>query len=194
MGRLRVLVAEDDPSVRAVLVEMVEALGHEVVAQAQDGQEAVELAARSSPDLALLDIRMPRMDGLAAAQAIMQHHLLPTLIITAHAEESLINQAAQSGAFAYLLKPVSQERLAAAISTACARFRDQELLRDEVGSLRCNLEDRKLIERAKGILMRDLGVSEPEAYRWLKLTSSRSNDKIAEVARRIVALDTSPRT
>lgn len=189
MAALRLLVAEDDNAVRAALVCMAESLGHEVVAQARDGQEAVDLAESTTPDLLLLDIRMPRMDGLDAAKAIIDSRLVPVVMITAHTDDAFIRRASEVGAFGYLIKPVTRQRLSAAISTAQARFGDLELLRDEVGSLERALESRKLVERAKGIVVRDMQVGEQEAYRWLKQTSSRSNQKLAEVARRIVALD-----
>ncbi|UCC69247.1 MAG: response regulator [Armatimonadota bacterium] len=193
MASLQLLVAEDDEAVRRALVHMLESLGHEVVAQACDGREAVRLARLRSPDLLLLDIRMPHMDGLEAAKAITEDQLLPIVIITAHTDQGLIQQASEVGAFSYLVKPVTQERLAAAIATAQARFSDLQVLRDEVGDLQHALESRKLVERAKGIIMRDMGVGEQDAYRWLRLTSSRSNQKLADVARRIVALDSPPR-
>lgn len=193
MGSLRLLIADDQLEVRRVLVEMSESLGHEVVAQACDGREAVELAESTRPDLLLLDIGMPVMDGIQAARAISERQVLPIVIITAHTDENLMEQAADAGVFSYLLKPVTRERLAAAISTARARFSDVCLLKDEVGDLREALDARKLIERAKGILMRDMGVGEQEAYRLMKRSSSHHNQKLAEIARRVVALDRAPR-
>jgi response regulator NasT len=189
---LRILVADDDDAVRTALVQLSLALNHRVVAEARDGREAVLLADSTSPDLALLDIRMPHMDGIEAARAINQRHMIPVIIVTAHPDEGLMEQAAEVGVFAYLLKPLTRNRLAAAISTARARFADLQTLREEVGDLRRALEARKLVERAKGIVMRDLGVGEQEAYRWLKRTSSHSNQKLADVARRIVAMDEQP--
>jgi AmiR/NasT family two-component response regulator len=189
---LRILVADDDDAVRTALARLSESLGHRVVAEARDGVEAVELAARTSPNLVLLDIRMPRMDGLEAAREMTEREALPIVIVTAHTDEDLMQQAAEVGAFSYLVKPITGDRLAAAISTARARFADLELLKAEVGGLKEALEARKLIERAKGIIMRDMGVGEQEAYRWLKRTSSHSNQKIAQVARRIVALESRP--
>lgn len=192
MDSLRLLVADDDKAVRGTIAEMSRSLGHEVVAEATDGTEAVEMAHLNTPDLLLLDIRMPGMSGLEAAQAILERTLVPIVIITAHTDNDFIRRAAEIGAFSYLVKPVTCERLSAAIATAQARFADLQLLRGEVGDLKYALEGRKLIERAKGIVMRDLGVDEQEAYRWLKRTSSRSNRKVAEVARRIVALEAQP--
>ena len=192
MRKLRVLVADDEEAVRLALVRLTEALGHTVAAEARDGQEAVVQARTADPDVALLDIRMPRMDGLEAARAISECRPLPIIIVTAHADAELMERAAAVGAFSYLLKPITRERLAGAISTALARFADLQLLRDEVGDLKRALEARKLVERAKGVIMRDLGVGEQEAYRWLKRTSSLNNQKLADVARRVVALDQHP--
>lgn len=189
MKGLRVLVADDEDAVRATLVELCRSLGHEVVAEARDGEEAVALVASTSPELALLDIQMPHMNGLEAARAVAESQEVPVLIVTAFADEALMREAARSGAFSYVLKPVSRERLAAAITTAMARFADVQMLRGEVGNLKQSLEERKLIERAKGILMRDMGVKEQEAYSWLKRASSHHNLKIGEVARRVVTLE-----
>ncbi len=193
MAALRILVADDDDAVRTALARMVESLGHQVVAEARDGRETVDLAEVTSPDLLLLDIRMPHMDGLQAARAIIEKAVLPIVIVTAHSDQHLIEEASEVGVFSYLVKPMTPDRLAAAIATAQARFQDLQLLRGEVGDLEQALESRKLVERAKGIIMRDMSVGEQDAYRWLKRTSSRSNQKVGEVARRIVALDTSPR-
>jgi response regulator NasT len=182
-------VADDDASVRATLSELCTRIGYEVVAEACDGTEALERAADSHPDMLLLDIQMPGMTGLEVAREAIREREVPVLIITAHADDALISEAAKCGAFSYLLKPVSRERLAAAVSTAMARFCDMQSLKEEVGDLKQSLEERKLIERAKGILMRDMGVKEQEAYSWLKRTSSHHNTRIAEVARRVVALE-----
>jgi response regulator NasT len=189
---LRVLVADDEESIRALLVQLSQALNHQVVGEARDGHEAVALARTTNPEIILLDVRMPHMNGIEAAKAISAERLVPIIIVTAHAEQQLMEEAAEVGVFSYLLKPITSQRLAAAISTARARFADLQLLRTEVGDLKGALEARKLIERAKGILMRDMKVGEQEAYRWLKRTSSHHNQKLAEIARRIVALEKQP--
>lgn len=189
---LRVLVADDEEAVRVMLAGMCEALGYQVVGQAEDGRKAVMLAESTTPDLVILDIRMPHMDGLEAARAIAERAFLPIVIVTAHTDGDLIEEAAAAGVFSYLVKPITGERLAAAIATARARFADLVRLRGEVGDLETALEARKLIERAKGVLMRDMGVGEQEAYRWLKRASSHHNQRLIDVARRIVALDTAP--
>jgi len=187
--RLRLLIADDEEVVRRTLVEMCESLGHQVIAQAGNGQEAVEMASLSDPDLVLLDIKMPVMGGLEAARTILEHSSVPIVIVTGHTDSGLISDAARVGVFSYLVKPITAERLLAAIATAQARFGDLQGLRGEVGDLKRSLDDRKLVERAKGVIMRDMKVGEQEAYRWLKRTSSQSNRKIADVARSIVALE-----
>ncbi len=192
MEQMRLLIADDEEMVRRTLVEICESLGHQVTAQARNGQEAVEMAELTSPDLVLLDIRMPVLNGLEAAKAILERDAVPIVIVTGHTDEAIINDAAEVGVFSYLVKPITPDRLQAAMATAQARFRDVQHLKGEVGDLKRSLDDRKLVERAKGIIMRDMKVGEQEAYRWLKRTSSQSNRKIADVARSIVALDTRP--
>lgn len=190
--RYRLLVAEDEDAVRKTIVRMAETLGHQVVAEARNGREAVEMAGLTGPDLVLLDIQMPELNGLDAAREILEKDRVPIVIVTGHTEQSLINDAAAAGVYSYLVKPITCERLAAAVATAQARFNDVKALHGEVGDLKANLDARKLVERAKGIIMRDMKVGEQEAYRWLKRTSSQSNQKVAEIARRIVALDAKP--
>ncbi len=192
MERLRLLIADDEDVVRKTLVEICVSLGHQVAAEACNGQEAVELAALTNPDLVLLDIRMPVLDGLEAAKAILERAMVPIVIVTGHTDQELINGAARAGVFSYCVKPISADRLMAAMATAQARFNDLERARGEAGDLKRSLDDRKLVERAKGIIMRDMKVGEQEAYRWLKRTSSTSNRKIADVAKSIVALDNRP--
>ena len=190
MESLRLLIADDEEVVRKTLVGICESLGHQIVGQAANGQEAIELASLTGPDLVLLDIRMPVLGGLDAAKAILERTTIPIVIVTGHTDHALITDAARLGVYSYLVKPITPDRLLAAIATAQARFSDMQDLRGEVGDLKQSLDDRKLVERAKGVIMRDMKVGEQEAYRWLKRTSSQSNRKIADVARSIVALDT----
>jgi len=150
------------------------------------------MAGLTNPDLVLLDIRMPVLGGLEAAKAILERDAVPIVIVTGHTDQELINDAAEAGVFSYCVKPITAERLMAAIATAQARFTDLQKVKGEVGDLKRSLDDRKLVERAKGIIMRDMKVGEQEAYRWMKRTSSQSNRKIADVAKSIVALDTRP--
>jgi two-component system, response regulator PdtaR len=189
METLRILVA-DDESIRLLsLRKQLAALGHIVVAEASTGDEAVALAASTRPDLAILDIKMPVVDGIEAAERITQARPIPIILLTAYDEAQLVERAAQANISAYLMKPVSEEDLLPAITLALARFRQFQALRQEVADLREALEARKTIERAKGILMRRLNLSEEEAFRRLQKQSQDSNRRLAQVAEAIVVAD-----
>ena len=189
METLRILVA-DDESIRLLsLRKQLTALGHSVVAEASTGDEAVALAASARPDLAILDIKMPVVDGIEAAERITQARPIPIILLTAYDEAQLVERAAQANISAYLMKPVAEEDLLPAITLALARFRQFQALRQEVADLREALEARKTIERAKGILMRRLNLSEEEAFRRLQKQSQDSNRRLAQVAEAIVVAD-----
>ena len=189
MEALRILIA-DDESIRLLsLRKQLAALGHNVVAEASTGDEAVTLAASALPDLAILDIKMPVMDGIEAAEKITQARPIPIILLTAYDEAQLVERAAQANISAYLMKPVAEEDLLPAITLALARFRQFQALRQEVADLREALEARKIIERAKGILMRRLNLTEEEAFRRLQKQSQDSNHKLAQVAEAIVVAD-----
>jgi two-component system, response regulator PdtaR len=189
METLRILIA-DDESIRLLsLHKQLAALGHNVVGEASTGDEAVKLAGSALPDLAILDIKMPVMDGIEAAEKITQARPIPIILLTAYDEAQLVERAAQANISAYLMKPVAEEDLLPAITLALARFRQFQALRQEVADLREALEARKTIERAKGILMRRLNLSEDEAFRRLQKQSQDSNRKLAQVAEAIVVAD-----
>jgi two-component system, response regulator PdtaR len=189
METLRILVA-DDESIRLLsLRKQLAALGHVVVAEASTGDEAVALAASALPDLAILDIKMPVMDGIEAAEKITQARPIPIILLTAYDEAQLVERAAEANISAYLMKPVSEEDLLPAITLALTRFRQFQALRQEVADLREALDARKTIERAKGILMRRLNLTEEEAFRRLQKQSQDSNRKLAQVAEAIVVAD-----
>jgi two-component system, response regulator PdtaR len=189
METLRILIA-DDESIRLLsLQKQLAALGHNVVAEASTGDEAVTLAGSALPDLAILDIKMPVMDGIEAAEKITQARPIPIILLTAYDEAQLVERAAQANISAYLMKPVAEEDLLPAITLALARFRQFQALRQEVADLREALEARKTIERAKGILMRRLNLSEDEAFRRLQKQSQDSNRRLAQVAEAIVVAD-----
>ena len=189
MEALRILIA-DDESIRLLsLHKQLAALGHNVVAEASTGDEAVTLAASALPDLAILDIKMPVMDGIEAAEKITQARPIPIILLTAYDEAQLVERAAHANISAYLMKPVAEEDLLPAITLALARFRQFQALRQEVADLREALEARKIIERAKGILMRRLNLTEEEAFRRLQKQSQDSNRKLAQVAEAIVVAD-----
>jgi response regulator NasT len=189
MEPLRILIA-DDESIRLLSLRgQLNALGHRVIAEASTGEEAVALADRWRPDLAILDIKMPLMDGIEAAERITQARPIPIILLTAYSETQLVERAAQANISAYLMKPVSEEDLLPAITLALARFKQFQTLRQEVADLREALEARKLIEKAKGILMRRLNLTEDEAFRRLQRQSQEGNRKLAQVAEAIIVAD-----
>ena len=189
MAPLRILIA-DDESIRLMsLRSQLTALGHTVVAEAATGDEAVALANIRQPDLAILDIKMPVVDGIEAAERITQARPIPIILLTAYSEAQLVERAAQANISAYLMKPVSEEDLLPAITLALIRFKQFQALRQEVSDLREALEARKIIEKAKGILMRRLNLTEDEAFRRLQRQSQESNRRLAQVAEAIVVAD-----
>ena len=189
MEPLNILIADDDSLHVLSLRQQLEDLGHHVVAEAYTGREAVSLAAKHQPDLVLLDIVMPDMDGIEAARRISADRSIPILLISAHSEDSLAQRAGEAGIFAYLIKPVAAEDLRPALLLARSRFDEFQLLRQEVTDLRQALETRKLVERAKGILMRRLHLTEEEAFKRLQKRSQDENLKMREVAQAIITAD-----
>jgi len=189
MDSLRILIA-DDESIRLLsLRAQLAALGHRVVAEASTGEEAVALAISTQPDLAILDIKMPLVDGIEAAERITQARPIPIILLTAYSEAQLVERAAQANIAAYLMKPVSEEDLLPALTLALIRFKQFQALRQEVVDLREALEARKVIEKAKGILMRRLDLTEEEAFRRLQRQSQEGNRKLAQVAEALVLAD-----
>jgi response regulator NasT len=189
MDSLRILIA-DDESIRLLsLRAQLTALGHRVVAEASTGEEAVALAFATQPDLAILDIKMPRVDGIEAAERITQARPIPIILLTAYSEAQLVERAAQANIAAYLMKPVSEEDLLPAITLALTRFKHFQSLHQEVADLREALAARRVIEKAKGILMRRLNLTEDEAFHRLQRQSQESNRKLAQVAESIVVAD-----
>ena len=182
---LRILIADDEAVVRMDLREMLEESGYEVVGEASDGERAVELGEERKPDLAILDIKMPKMNGLEAAEKLMEKGVA-TLVLTAYTDREFIDRAKEIGVLAYLVKPFNKESLIAAIEMAMARFRELQELRKEVSSLREALEVRKLVERAKGLLMKHLGISEEDAYRYLQKRSMEYRKPMKEVAEAVI--------
>lgn len=184
---MRVLIAEDDPVIGLGLAERVRSLGHQALGPAGDGAEAVELARAETPDLYLFDIEMPKLDGLEAAERLAAEGLRrPVVVITGVEDASLVERSIASGVGAYLTKPVDTRELQAAIALSAARHAEFEQLEAEVDRAQQALEDRKLVERAKGLLMSALGISEQDAFRRLQKTARERNLKLAEVADRIV--------
>jgi response regulator NasT len=184
---MRVLIAEDDPVVALGLSERLRSLGHDPVGPVGDGEQAVAEAKASLPDLYLFDIEMPTLDGLAAAVQLAGEGLRrPVVIVTGVDDPSLVERSIASGVSAYLTKPIDTRELDAALKLAAARHAEFEALEAEVGKAQQALEDRKLVERAKGLLMSALQLSEQDAFRRLQITARERNLRLAEVARRIV--------
>ncbi|HEX2031478.1 MAG TPA: response regulator [Actinomycetota bacterium] len=182
----RVVLAEDEALIRLDLKEMLEEEGYEVVGEAGDGESAVRLAREHEPDLVILDIKMPGLDGLSAAERIAGDRLAPVLILTAFSQKALVERAAQAGAMGYLVKPFQKGDVVPAIELAVARFQESVALEREVADLTERLETRRLVDRARGILMDRYGMREADAFRFLQKTAMDRRLKLREVARRVV--------
>jgi response regulator NasT len=185
---LRVAVAEDDPDALQYLQELLARLGHQAVA-AQTGRQLVELCRAASPDLVIADIKMPDLDGIDAAAAINRERPAPVILLSAHDDDDVLSRLVGSHVFGYLVKPVNAANIKTAIALALLRYRHFQALTVEAADLRQALEDRKVIERAKGALMRRLRVDEEEAFRHLRSLASEQNLKLVEVGRRILAAE-----
>ena len=185
--RLRILIAEDETIIRLDLRDVLERAGHEVCAEARDGEEAVALAQTEEPELAILDVKMPRLDGIEAARRILAERQIPIVMLTAYGQEELVARAVEAGVFGYLVKPFRENDLLPAIATATARHEELRALREEADSLAEALAARKSIERAKGILMQREGLSEDEAFARLRKASQISGRPLKVVAEALVA-------
>ncbi|MEV4535013.1 response regulator [Asanoa sp. NPDC049518] len=185
--RRRVLIAEDEALIRLDLSEMLTEEGYDVVGEAADGETAVRLAEELKPDLVILDIKMPIMDGLAAAERIAAGRIAPVVILTAFSQRDLVERARAAGAMAYLVKPFQKSDLVPAIEIALSRYAEMASLESEVAGLADRLETRKSVERAKGALMTTYGMTEPQAFKWIQRTAMDHRMTMREVADRIVA-------
>lgn len=184
---MRILIAEDETIIRLDLRSLLETAGFEVCAEARDGQEAVELARSTAPDLAVLDVKMPRLDGIEAARAILEERPIPIVMLTAYGHDELVARAVEAGVFGYLVKPFREGDLLPAIRTARARFAELSALREEVDTLQEALAARKSIERAKGLLMKKEGLSEADAFARLRKASQLSGRPLKVVAEALIA-------
>ncbi|TKV60610.1 response regulator [Nakamurella flava] len=178
----RVLIAEDEALIRLDLAEMLTEEGFEVVGEAGDGEQAVALATELRPDLVILDVKMPKKDGIDAAAEIVGEQIAPVVILTAFSQRELIERARDAGAMAYLVKPFSKSDLLPAIELAVARYAETAALRAEVADVTQRLEARKVIDRAKGLLMTHQKMTEPEAFRWIQRTAMDRRTSMAAVA------------
>jgi len=181
----RILVAEDETLIRMDLVEMLTEAGYEVIAQATNGEEAISLANEHKPDLAILDVQMPVLDGISAAEKIIA--IAPVLMLTAFSQRELVDRARDAGVMAYVVKPFTISDLVPAIEIAISRHTQMRSLADEVADLHDRLETRKVIDRAKGILMKALNLTEPEAFSWIQRAAMDRRITMKEVAEAVIS-------
>ena len=184
---LRILIAEDETIIRLDLRDVLERAGHDVCAEARDGEEAVALALSAEPELAILDVKMPKLDGIEAARRILAERPIPIVMLTAYGQDELVARAVEAGVFGYLVKPFRETDLLPAIQTARARHAELETLREEAESLAEALATRKVVERAKGLLMEKEGLSENDAFIRLRRASQASGRSLGVVAEAVVA-------
>jgi response regulator NasT len=184
---VRILVAEDETIIRLDLRDMLKRAGFDVCAEARDGEEAVELARTEQPDLAIMDVKMPRLDGIEAARRILAERPIPIVMLTAYGQEELVSRAIDAGVFGYLVKPFREQDLLPAIATARARHDELAALREETESLTEALAARKAIERAKGLLMAKEGLTEEDAFARLRKASQASGRPLKVIAEAVVA-------
>ena len=186
MESLRILIADNESIIRMDLKELLEEAGHEVVGEAADGLKAVELTRKLKPDLVIMDIKMPEMDGIAAAKIISNEKLAPVLLLTAYSQKEIVEKAKDSGVLAYLVKPVKESNLFPAMEIALSRFKEYMEIEQELLDLRNSLETRKILDRAKGMLMDAYNLSEQEAFRRIQQYSMAKRKSIREVAEAII--------
>ena len=186
----RIVVAEDETLIRMDLVEMLTESGYQVIAQATNGQEAVNFAQDLKPDLMILDVKMPVMDGITAAEQII--NICPILMLTAFSQRELVERARDSGVMAYVVKPFTLNDLLPAIEISVSRHKQMKSLEKEVADLYERLETRKLLDRAKGILMKALNLSEPEAFSWIQKTAMDRRISMKQVAQAVISPESAP--
>lgn len=187
---VRIVVAEDEALIRMDLIEMLNEAGYEVIAQASDGAQAIELVKEHKPDLAILDVKMPILDGISAAEEIIT--ICPVLMLTAFSQRELVDRARDAGVMAYVLKPFTINDLVPAIEIAISRHLQMKTLAEEVADLHDRLETRKIIDRAKGILMAALNLTEPQAFSWIQKAAMDRRLTMKEVAQAVISPDAVP--
>ena len=186
MKSLRILIADDESIIRLDLKNILEGMGHKVIAEASDGRTAVDFARRNGLDLAILDIKMPEMDGVDAAKIITDEKICPVLLLTAYSQQDLIDRAKEAGVFGYLVKPFKEADLLPAIEIAISRYGEMSALEKEVGSLQEKIDTRKIVDRAKGILMDKHSMSEADAFRWIQQQSMNTRKTMKEIAEAVI--------
>ena len=190
MGQKRpkkVLIAEDEALIRLDLVELLTEEGFEVVGQAADGEEAVKLARELEPDLIIMDVKMPGMDGITAAEIIGEERIAPILMLTAFSQSELVERARDAGVMGYLVKPFGANEVVPAIEVAIGRFAELRAIEEELANLEDRFESRKIIDQAKGMLQEGLGLTEPEAFRWIQKTAMDLRKSMLEVAEGVIS-------
>jgi len=190
MGQKRprkVLIAEDEALIRLDLVELLTEEGFEVVGQAADGEEAVKLARELEPDLIIMDVKMPGMDGITAAEIIGEERIAPILMLTAFSQSELVERARDAGVMGYLVKPFGANEVVPAIEVAIGRFAEMRAIEEELANLEDRFESRKIIDQAKGMLQEGLGLTEPEAFRWIQKTAMDLRKSMREVAEGVIS-------
>ena len=183
----RVVIAEDEALIRMDLAEMLAEEGYDVVGQAADGEQAVELVTSLRPDLAVFDVKMPKLDGISAAEQVARDRIAPVVILTAFSQRELVERARDAGAMAYLVKPFGKSDLVPAIEMAVCRFAELSQLEREVADLTERLTTRKLVDRAKAVLQAQLGLSEPDAFRWIQKTAMDLRLSMKDVAEGVIS-------
>lgn len=187
LKKLRILLADDEAILRLDLREMLADAGHEIVGEAANGQEAVQLARELKPEIIIMDVKMPIMDGITAAKLIAEENIAPVLLLTAYSQQDIVDKASEAGVIAYLVKPIREEQLFPAMEIAVKRFSEVQELNAELEGLKESLETRKLLDRAKGILMTAHGMTEQEAYRKMQQFSMAKRISLKELAESIIA-------
>jgi two-component system, response regulator PdtaR len=183
---VRVMVVEDEALIRLDLAEMLTEEGYVVAGEAGDGDAAITMARQLRPDLVIMDVKMPKVDGIAAAATIVEERIAPVVMLTAFSQRELIEQARDAGAMAYLVKPFARHELVPAIELAVSRFAERRALEDEVATLTDRLETRKIVDRAKGLLMARQEMTEPDAFRWIQRTAMDRRTTMKAVAQAVV--------
>jgi response regulator NasT len=186
LNQIRVVIADDESIIRMDLKEMLSVLGYQVVGEAGDGKQAVNMARELHPDLVIMDIKMPEMDGISAAKILTEEKIAPVLLLTAYSQQELVAGAKEAGVVGYIVKPFRQDELLPAIEIALSRFREFRELEKEMGDLKDTLEARKVIERAKGVLMDQYGLKEADAFRRIQKLSMDTRKSMREIAEAIL--------
>ncbi len=189
LKKLRILLADDEAILRLDLREMLTEVGYEIAGEAVNGEEAVNMTRSLKPDFIIMDVKMPGMDGISAAEIIAAENIAPVLLLTAYSQQDIVDKAKNAGVIGYLVKPVREEQLFPAMEIAVSRFAEIQTLNKEVGNLKESLETRRLLDRAKGILMTVHGMTEQEAYRKMQQYSMSKRITLKELAERIIVAD-----